>query len=111
MKSIRKMQRDTFQEKWELIASGLLKLNRGGEKLFDPVANDSSSAQSARHASQLNSAFLCSLTGEKDPEQRRARAYLKEMAGDRKWSNIAGFYLDGLELIPEELWKACNSDP
>jgi hypothetical protein len=105
------MHRDTFQEKWELIASGLLNMNRGVEKLFDPVANDISSKPPAQLASQLNSAFLCALTGEKDPEQHRARVFLKKMAGDRKWSKIAGFYLDGLELIPEDLWEACNSDP
>ncbi len=105
------MNQETFKDKWESIASGLLNYSGGSETLFESGSNHGSNLPPDQVASRLNSAFLLALTGEKNPEQRRAGAYLEKMAGDKDWAQVAGFYLDGLELIPQELWEACDSNP
>ena len=74
------MNRDRFQEDWELIAAKLFQMSRRDNEFFRAAPGDTSPASPTQVAFRLNSAFLCVLTGRTSPEQRRALGYLREMA-------------------------------
>ena len=58
----------------------------------------------------LNAAFLISLSGRSHPLYARAGEFLKGQEKDPDSRNAAGFYEDGLTLVPDEINKRCAGD-
>jgi hypothetical protein len=72
---------------------------------FRPEEDDDASA-----ARNLNAAFLIALSGKTHPLYDSALNYLKENEGQPKWGKSARFYLDGLDIISEEVKRAIREN-
>lgn len=72
---------------------------------FDPSQKDDTGVIRA-----LNSAFLISLAGPNHHLFTQAMGFLTEMLQSPSWSQIAGFYLNGIRLVQEEIDSICSSD-
>ena len=64
----------------------------------------------ARIARVLNAAFIITLAGSRHPAFGRAKGLLGQMADSPEWADVAGFYLNGTDLIRRELETACKRD-
>lgn len=58
----------------------------------------------------LNTAFLIILSDSEHSEYKHAFAYLKKMKDDRKYGNLANFYLNGKIRIEKEITDKINND-
>jgi hypothetical protein len=58
----------------------------------------------------LNTAFLICLTKGMYPGYKQAEQYLFRMSGSRRWAEIAGFYLNGIDLIRQEIKEVSGGD-
>ncbi|MFC1896379.1 hypothetical protein ACFL0Q_06930 [Thermodesulfobacteriota bacterium] len=61
-------------------------------------------------ARALNNAFLICLTKGMHPGYKQAEQYLFRMSGSRRWEEVAGFYLNGVDLIRQEIEDICHRD-
>jgi hypothetical protein len=73
---------------------------------FDEKATDS-----AGIARSLNAAFLIALAGTMNPASEQASHYLAHMAASGEWSEVASFYVRGLEYIDREIADGCKHNP
>ncbi len=87
-----------------------------GAFVFDPVSQFDTACTDDADVAQtdvpraLNAAFLIALAGPDHPSMEPALRLLDEMAASRKWSGVAGFYREGIELIRQELAETIASD-
>lgn len=61
-------------------------------------------------AKALNAAFLISICGSQHPEYRSAMDFLQQTAESEQFSETAGFYLAGIDLVLNELQGVCKYD-
>ena len=61
-------------------------------------------------ARNLNAAFLIVLSGSAHSLFERADEYLETLKGDKRWAEIATFYIDGVRRITREISEACMAD-
>jgi hypothetical protein len=73
---------------------------------FRPDESDAPSV-----ARNLNAAFLIALSGESHTHYNAARSYLKDNAGHPELGVVAGFYLSGLDAIPDEMERTLKENP
>lgn len=79
--------------------------------IFDPVPQlDETRTDEPGIVQALNAAFLIALAGPDHPVAERANGLLDEMAASSRWSAVAGFYKNGIELIRQEWGAVCERD-
>ena len=61
-------------------------------------------------AQTLNGAFLIALAGSKHPLFEQAMDFLKQMLESPQWGEVARFFLNGIDLIHEEVDHICEKD-
>ena len=59
----------------------------------------------------LNAAFLICLSGDRHPSSEGAERFLTRMAVSDRWADVARFYLEGLDLVHQEIDEICHRDP
>ncbi|MFQ5776730.1 MAG: hypothetical protein ACE5IP_01840 [Terriglobia bacterium] len=59
----------------------------------------------------VNASFLITLAGSTHPAYERAKNLLLRMADSPEWTEIAEFYLNGIELIHTEIETTCKRNP
>ena len=100
-------------ERLESIISALFQPNDGEDNfsIFDPAVQlDEDRTDPAGIAQSLNAAFLILLAGGGRPAFERAHRYLSRMTNSSEWAEVAGFFLEGRELIHEEIETVCKND-
>lgn len=93
-------------EKFEFIISTLLQPGDGDDivSIFDPSSQfDEHSFSDIGIAQTLNAAFMITLVGSSHPLYENAKSFLNQKADTTEWGTIAKFYLEGAELIPQEI--------
>ncbi len=99
--------------KLQSIISALIGSEKGEEgfhisnvsgSLKDEVDDDADIAQA------LNAAFLIALSGETHPEFPRAEFYLNRMARLPEWTEVAHFYMQGKQLVYDEIESVAKHD-
>ncbi|MDB9822792.1 hypothetical protein OAC89_03750 [Deltaproteobacteria bacterium] len=84
---------------------------RSSFSIFDPSDHfDTELNDDAGIARALNAAFIISLTRGAHHESQGAMQFLYRMAGLPRWSELAGFYLKGIDLIKDEVEDVCARD-
>jgi hypothetical protein len=79
--------------------------------VFDPSDQlDADLTTSSGIAQTLNAAFLIGLSGESNPEYEPALHLLQQYLAHTEWQGIASFYLDGIDLIREEVNTTYQGD-
>ena len=58
----------------------------------------------------LNAAFLIVLSGSAHSLYEEADKYLNTLKGDKRWSDVAHFYSEGVSRITKEISEACLTD-
>lgn len=61
-------------------------------------------------AKSINAAFLILLSGEQHSKFSEAHKFLTDFQKNEKWSDLVEFYLNGIELIKEELNQKIETD-
>jgi len=59
----------------------------------------------------LNSAFLVALAGSMHPASERAKRFLALLSETPEWTEVASFYLKGIDLVHQEIESMCTHDP
>jgi len=100
-------------ELFESAISTLIRPKDGeGFSLFDPTEQvEENSTDDVGVAKALNAAFLICLAGKKHPEFERANGFICCMANSSQWSDVARFYINGKNLIYQELESVSKHDP
>ena len=75
-------------------------------EILDKDPNDDAGVVQA-----LNAAFLVKLSGAMQSVSKRAERFLAHMAGSPRWADVAQFYLNGLDLVSQEMENVCKQDP
>jgi hypothetical protein len=79
-------------------------------KLSVELSNGSDGQDFATLAQNLNAAFLMVLAGDGHPQYLEAKTYLEKLANSPVVSDLATFYLQGLQLIATEVQQAKEED-
>lgn len=100
-------------EKFETIISALIDTNEknGASSIFDPIEQfNENPTEIACIARSINSAFLIALAGEKHPSEKKAKQLIEHLSESSEWSDIAGFYSNGIDLVRYEIEEVCRRD-
>lgn len=98
---------------FESILCSLFRSSRepNGLSIFDPIEQfDTMRNDNAGVAQALNEAFLITLAGSVHPFFNRAKDFLAQRSKTSQWVETARFYMNGIELVREEIKNICEKD-
>jgi hypothetical protein len=79
--------------------------------IFDATQQlDEGRTDDAGAAQALNAAFLITLADSKHPVSKRAKRFLARMRDSSEWADIATFYLNGINLVHQEIDSISKHD-
>lgn len=102
-----------MKEYFECVIFCLLHLKgKEGEVPFLLPDDDGGFTDRAATLQALNAAFLIVLSGRRHRRYERAHRFLeKTVAATDEWTDLARFYVEGIERITDEITSVCERDP
>ncbi|MDY6932626.1 MAG: hypothetical protein SVZ03_00210 [Spirochaetota bacterium] len=80
--------------------------------IYNPIEHlDDKSEKNIDILKSLNAAFLITLAGSRHPFYKRAKDYLCRMADSSQHIDVARFYINGTEIIRQEIESLYKDDP